>query len=485
MQNHSVRQYLSTLSLACLLALGVTHADTEPSLLASETSALALLVDGSLWAYGENPYGQLGTGAVVGRSSPYWSGEWQPPQQVGLSRDWVSISQGDRGRSSFGVKADGSLWAWGIVQLPNSKYRVVTVPVRYGTASDWASIEANGTHAIKRDGSLWALKHPTTHVWLGPDNALQVGTDTDWLKLQSGYDNFFGLKRNGELWAWGTNQQNDIGTNSKAAHPTPVLIMSGVRSISTASNPKVVVKQDGSLWTWAAKTYGGGVGTVEVSPTPVKVGDGYVSAGSLSDNVRAIKTDGTLWGWGLGPIGDGTVTSRLVPTLLEHDTDWRALAQDGGTAFLKRNGTLHELGAEQEIGQLDLKDADIRLEAVVGGTREAPTLHARIAPKAEDIGKTIHLYVGTFSMETLPKHVNWQKVETISEGGQLKPYGGGSLSIHQTLTATDVVETAIWATPNNLSDKQVTQVLIGYGTSEADMLARHQYRTLYTHYCCS
>ena len=62
--------------------------------------SLGLKADGSLWAWGYNGYGQLGLGDYTNRRSP---------TKVGTG--WVAIAGGYS--HSLGLKADGSLWAWG------------------------------------------------------------------------------------------------------------------------------------------------------------------------------------------------------------------------------------------------------------------------------------------------------------------------------------------------------------------------------------
>ena len=66
---------------------------------------MALKQDGTLWAWGENSYGQLGVGDTTDRSSP---------TQVGSAHDWAAIAPG--GADSYhtlALKKDGTLWAWG------------------------------------------------------------------------------------------------------------------------------------------------------------------------------------------------------------------------------------------------------------------------------------------------------------------------------------------------------------------------------------
>ncbi|MCL5982580.1 MAG: stalk domain-containing protein, partial [Firmicutes bacterium] len=76
---------------------------------AGNEHAAAMKTDGTLWAWGNNGSGQLGIGidSVPGRTT---STAWLV--QVGKDRDWASVSVG--GAHTAALKADGTLWTWGL-----------------------------------------------------------------------------------------------------------------------------------------------------------------------------------------------------------------------------------------------------------------------------------------------------------------------------------------------------------------------------------
>ena len=71
-------------------------------LAAGSSHCLALRRAGSLWAWGENGFGQLGTGLAAA----------DPPfVRVGRGQQWRDIAAGRD--ASVGLQADGSYWLWG------------------------------------------------------------------------------------------------------------------------------------------------------------------------------------------------------------------------------------------------------------------------------------------------------------------------------------------------------------------------------------
>ncbi|HRI29002.1 MAG TPA: HYR domain-containing protein, partial [Chitinophagales bacterium] len=77
----------------------------------------------------------------------------------GTATNWASVSAGDY--HTLATKSDGSLWAWGdnfYGQLGRGNYTTSNSPVQVGTATNWASVSAGGYHtlATKTDDGLWA-----------------------------------------------------------------------------------------------------------------------------------------------------------------------------------------------------------------------------------------------------------------------------------------------------------------------------------------
>jgi alpha-tubulin suppressor-like RCC1 family protein len=119
--------------------------------------SLGLKFDGSLWAWGSNSNGQLGLGDTDRRNIP---------TQVGTDYDWVAVTAGMN--HSLGLKSNGSLWAWG--SNSNGQLGLLPggigggdsdphpTPIQVAAPPGWVAVTAGYYHSLglKADGSLWA-----------------------------------------------------------------------------------------------------------------------------------------------------------------------------------------------------------------------------------------------------------------------------------------------------------------------------------------
>ncbi len=113
---------------------------------------MAIKTDGSLWGWGQNYSGQIGNGTNI---------EILTPTQIGVDTDWKEIDL-HGSNHSFGIKHDGSLWAWGYNQngeLGDGTRVDRLSPVRIGTNSNWVSASGGlkSSHAVTSNGDLMQI----------------------------------------------------------------------------------------------------------------------------------------------------------------------------------------------------------------------------------------------------------------------------------------------------------------------------------------
>lgn len=293
--------------------------DTWKTVESSYYFSVAIKTNGTLWTWGSNSGGHLGDGTFV---------EWRgSPTQIGSDTDWKSISSEEDGHT-LALKTDGSLWAWGENghgELGDGTQIDKNYPVRIGTENNWKIVMAgtNYSLAIKTDGSLWAWGiNSNSALGLGTPNSIsltptQVGTATDWTAIQSGSfysSSTFALKTNGTLWAWGYNQNYDLGDGTTINRHVPTQI--GTDSDWVSIGASCAVKSNGSVWGWGYNGEGqtGNGSTTNVS-VPTQIGTDTDWIAVYHKSIK-LKGNGSLWisghNWD-GSLGNGTTTNSLVP----------------------------------------------------------------------------------------------------------------------------------------------------------------------------
>ena len=224
---------------------------------------VALKKDGTLWAWGNNWAGSLGTGSTSNSAMPV---------QVGSATNWVKVWAGML--ESVALQSDGSLWYWG--DNPDPAYRHARrpdrlVPTRISPDTNWVDVGfGRGTvFAIKADGTLWTWGR-NAHVYTESQNPAldatptRVGTNSDWASIPAcGLWWCQGLtKKDGSLWLM---DASDFDVNrphgpEKAVRfrrielqKDVVAYAAGAAHITAPGGHLpigVALTRDGEVWTW-------------------------------------------------------------------------------------------------------------------------------------------------------------------------------------------------------------------------------------------
>jgi alpha-tubulin suppressor-like RCC1 family protein len=156
----------------------------------------------------------------------------------------------------------------------------------------------------------------------------------------------FGLRANGTLWTWGSNNANGrLGDGTTVTKCSPVSVIGGFTDWCCLGIYSAV-RANGTLWSWGGSI---GDGTTVAKCSPVSVVGGFTDWCATGSNI-ALRTNGTLWTWGYnsyGQLGDGTTVTKSSPvSVLGGFTDWCQISTNGGTnkAAIRANGTLWTWG---------------------------------------------------------------------------------------------------------------------------------------------
>jgi alpha-tubulin suppressor-like RCC1 family protein len=223
---------------------------------------VALKNDGTLWAWGNNWAGSLGTGSTNNSGVPV---------QVGSATNWIKVWAGRL--ESVALQSDGSLWYWGDNPDPAFDMHVgeILVPTRVSRDTNWVDVGFgdNTVFAIKSDGTLWTWGRHAHHYTDSQNPALdatptRVGTNSDWRSIPAcGLWLCQGLtKKDGSLWLM---DASDFDLNRPRSPHEEVRfrrfelkkdVVAYAAGAAHAAAPGVhgpigvALTRDGEVWTW-------------------------------------------------------------------------------------------------------------------------------------------------------------------------------------------------------------------------------------------
>ena len=343
--------------------------------LSSGTVSFMIKTDGTLWGWGAFTLGQLGLGSAndVGVT----------PRQIGSLNNWKSVACSYY--STAAVKTDGTLWTWGYSansQLGDPATSNRSSPVQVGSATNWSTVYAGSSTssyaALKTNGTLWSWGNNNytqlgtgstlaassiiaqiPYVWgdgydgLKTDSPVQVGALTNWQNISAGVSHATATKTDGTLWAWGLNNNGQLGLGNITHRSSPVQIgaLNDWQNISAGHYHTASIKTDGTVWAWGENATGAiGVGDVTHRSSPIQIGslNTWVDVSCGRGHTIAEQTNNTIWSWGhnnVGQLGLTDVVHRSSPVQVGALTAWNLISTSAETTrAVQADGSLWAFG---------------------------------------------------------------------------------------------------------------------------------------------
>lgn len=322
-----------------------------------EKHAAMLKPDGSVWAWGQNDRGQLGTGTNTPSSVPVKVINLENVTAIACGADFT-----------LALRNDGSVMGWGqnlMGQLGNRTKVGTPYPVQVLDIGEVEQIAAGQAHAVA------LLKNGMVMGW-GSNIYAQVGDggqkpvlsparlfgDLKGIKMLSARgDHTIALAADGTVWAWGLNKSGQLGTGVKSdtALPSQVVGLFNVVSAKAGGQHSVAVKEDGTVWAWGLDrngqigiSGGGTWGTGVPLPAPVFYLKDVTTIFTCGNSTFAQRKDWTVWAWGSNAAGQlclGTKTDVLWPLQVSAATGVQSIiCSDTQTILVKNDGTLFGCG---------------------------------------------------------------------------------------------------------------------------------------------
>ena len=217
----------------------------------------AIKTDGTLWMWGFGGNGELGRGALDARIS-----HSSPVQTVSTGTNWKQVSL--EGQTVGAVKTDGTLWLWGAnaygVLGTNSAAGQSSPVQTVSGGTNWKQVSVGSGHAaaIKTDGTLWMWGNNANGQigiisTISQSSPVQtVSGGTNWKQVSVGgylpYYNTAAIKIDGTLWVWGGGLEGSLGENVLVQRSSPVQTVSGGtnwKQVSMSAFTGVAIREEG------------------------------------------------------------------------------------------------------------------------------------------------------------------------------------------------------------------------------------------------
>lgn len=308
-------------------------------------STCALKQDGAVLCWGNNDFGQLGTGTSDAELTPVPVGG-----DMGDITDGTALAVG--GRHACALRASGVAVCWGqnaFGQLGDGTLEDRTSPVAVtGLPSGVVELAAGGYHTCARTdaGAVWCWGNENGDIsGERRTSPVQVTGLTDAKQLLAGAELTCALREGGGVACWGSNSDGQLGNGSTTSSTSPVAVsgITDATDLAVGATHACVVRSTGAASCWGQNFYGQVGDGVEGEPgmrrtTPVSV----VGSGTLRSifggfgSTCAIRSDDQALCWGsnsAGQLGDGYTANRSLPNPVVSLPDAVVLSRGMGSHF--------------------------------------------------------------------------------------------------------------------------------------------------------
>lgn len=289
-------------------------------LAAGDSHVLALRPDGTVLAWGNNDFGQLGDGTTLARSTP--------EQIMAPGSGVVAIAAGSL--HSLALKSDGTVLAWG----------------------------ADGSGQLGNGATNNAANADTRPVQVSG-----LGAGSGVTAIAAGATNSIALK-GGTVVAWGANNLGELGDGIACTFSSPagcansnvpvsVAGVSGATAISAGGAFNLALVS-GHVYEWGSNLFGelgrgagfsgfrspSAAAVADVGGTGTLSGVTQIAAAHVGMHALAVRSDGSVVGWGLndhGQLGDGTVANRSAPVVMSGLQGVQAVTAGYSASFVLQN----------------------------------------------------------------------------------------------------------------------------------------------------
>lgn len=321
-----------------------------------------LATDGFVYCWGDNSHGQLGN-AATSTTSPFRIADT-------LSLSFASLSAGYQ--HACGVTVTGAGYCWGddnYGELGSGTAAASLTAVAVAGSQTFQQVSAGyyyscglttaGAAYCWGNNGYGALGDSTTITRSAP---VAVRGGLTLSSVRTGFYHTCGLTTSGIAYCWGLNDHGQLGNDTTVDSPVPVAIAGGVQfaSIAVGSYHACGLAADGTAYCWGGNGNGQlGNGESTDAKRPVAVGGGlrFASLSAGASYTCGVTVAGDAWCWGYNAygqlgIGSGASETRL-PAAVQGGLRFTSLVAGayhtcglavGGTGYCWGNNVAGQLG---------------------------------------------------------------------------------------------------------------------------------------------
>lgn len=346
--------------------------------------------DGTVSAYGDNKYGQLGDGTTVSQKTGVKVSELENIAEVAAGNNF-----------SLALDIYGNVYSWGRNEwwrlLGNeSTESFINKPTKIQGLNNIIKIAANNEFALALDedgniyswdsnsnGQLGVGSTETTGILPGKIEGLPKMVDIACGKFHS-----LAVDENGVVWAWGSNNNYKLGLpeSGNITVPTQTAI-SNICNVSAGKNHSLAIDREGTVYAWGNNSYGQlGVDVETVAATYIAQ---MVALSSITEIITtynhniAIKDNGTVYSWGDNTCGQlGVKTEETycsVPTEI-NSIAFSDISVNGTNTYGVYNDKLYKIGLMADMVSFDGKtNTPVKIETGIKFTQVEANRNSAVA----------------------------------------------------------------------------------------------------------
>jgi alpha-tubulin suppressor-like RCC1 family protein len=315
---------------------------------------LAIASTGDAYAWGLNGNRQLGDGTNITRSSPVLVLGGLKWRQITAANE----AGAGAGLYNLGISCLGDGYAWGNNNSGeagnNTSSTLISSPILIVGGLKWRmllpTVSASYGITTSNDGYAWGLN--TVNGQLGVGDVVSRSSPTiiagglKWSQIASfgnasnTSNHAVGITTAGDAYAWGRNNQGQLGVGDTVDRSSPVAVLGGLKwsAIYTGTSHSLGITTSGLAYAWGLNGQAQlGNNSLSNTSSPVQVSGGLTwSSFSLSQLpfTLGITTSGDGYGWGQngnGQLGINSLVTVSSPVAISGGLKWIRL--DAGTDF--------------------------------------------------------------------------------------------------------------------------------------------------------